>query len=386
MLDASGTQHLLLAETLGLAMARRASDILERHRAALAGGNGATGTGAAGSAPEVDDDQFACDNAIFTAVLDAANECLGRFDTRPADDRWCDALLQVIYLAQISAVLSPGGRPPYTRLAIWRATPAKERRSHLGKPVCTGQDGYVRGDRREGATMRAGASLGWRIATAVAFGATAALAVTLSRGVPLHAALASAKGADAQRTAASAPRTAVTARCAASGLRISVGPGARVTTAITRYALEFTNVSRASCTLAGYPEVAAYRGDGVQVGAAAGDDSSAAARRVLLRPGQTAHAALDAAVPAARCGPVHATGLRVVTPGQTAARYVRRSMAACTARAPRGQDYLRVHAIAPGAGTRIGTVAEVEPSPPPARSAGPCRPSGAFARHGAAAD
>ena len=110
MLDASGTQHLLLAETLGLAMARRASDILERHRAALAGGNGATGTGAAGSAPEVDDDQFACDNAIFTAVLDAANECLGRFDTRPADDRWCDALLQVIYLGQISALLSPGGR------------------------------------------------------------------------------------------------------------------------------------------------------------------------------------------------------------------------------------------------------------------------------------
>jgi hypothetical protein len=89
MLDASGPQHLLLAETLGLAMARRASDILERHRAALT---------------EAGDEEFACDNAIFTAVLDAANECLGRFDARPADDRWCDALLQVIYLAQLSAV------------------------------------------------------------------------------------------------------------------------------------------------------------------------------------------------------------------------------------------------------------------------------------------
>jgi hypothetical protein len=93
MLDASGRQHLLLAETLGLAMARRASDILERHRAALT---------AAG------DEEFACDNAIFTAVLDAANECLGRFDARPADDRWCDALLQVIYLAQLSALTSDG--------------------------------------------------------------------------------------------------------------------------------------------------------------------------------------------------------------------------------------------------------------------------------------
>lgn len=107
MLDASGTgtQHLLLAETLGLAMARRASDILERHRAALT--TGLAGTGAADPdtadpVPEAGDEEFACDNAIFTAVLDAANECLGRFDTRPADDRWCDALLQVIYLAQLS--------------------------------------------------------------------------------------------------------------------------------------------------------------------------------------------------------------------------------------------------------------------------------------------
>jgi hypothetical protein len=94
---ASGTQHLLLAETLGLAMARRASDILQRHRTALA----SDGPAVNGAAAQVDDDQFAVDNAIFTAVLDAANECLGRFDTRPADDRWCDALLQIINLAQL---------------------------------------------------------------------------------------------------------------------------------------------------------------------------------------------------------------------------------------------------------------------------------------------
>jgi len=109
MLDTSGTQHLLLAETLGLAMARRASDILERHRAALAGGPPVTD-----SVTENDASQFAIDNAIFTAVLDAANECLGRFDTRPADDRWCDALLQVLNLGQLARLASelPGGRPP----------------------------------------------------------------------------------------------------------------------------------------------------------------------------------------------------------------------------------------------------------------------------------
>ena len=102
---AIGTQHLLLAETLGLAMARRASDILERHRATLTSGPAASGTA------QDDDGQFAVDNAIFTAVLDAANECLGRFDSRPADDRWCDALLQVIHLAQL-ARLSADGLPP----------------------------------------------------------------------------------------------------------------------------------------------------------------------------------------------------------------------------------------------------------------------------------
>jgi hypothetical protein len=207
--------------------------------------------------------------------------------------------------------------------------------------------------------MRAGASLGWRFATAVAFGATAALAVILSRGAPVDAALASAKSPEAQHaTAGGKPAvTAAVARCALSGLRISLGPGARVTTVVTRYPLDFTNVSGAPCTLVGYPQVAAYRGDGVQVGAAAGQDRSVAARRVLLAPGQTAHATLDAAVPAVRCGPVRAAGLRVAAPGQKAVRYVRRPLTACTVRAPGGQDYLRVRAIETGAGGRAGTAA-----------------------------
>lgn len=94
---ASDTEHLLLAETLGLAMARRAADILERHRAALTIG----GPPVPRVAEPGDDEQFAADNAIFTAVLDAANECLGRFDARPADDRWCDALLQILQLGEL---------------------------------------------------------------------------------------------------------------------------------------------------------------------------------------------------------------------------------------------------------------------------------------------
>ena len=112
-----GTQHLLLAEILGLAMARRAADILDRHRAALmgapAGGAGLSrGQAPATAGPgEADDAQFALDNAIFTAVLDAANECLGQFDARPSDERWCDALLQLIQLAQVARDPAGPGQP-----------------------------------------------------------------------------------------------------------------------------------------------------------------------------------------------------------------------------------------------------------------------------------
>jgi hypothetical protein len=133
---APGMQHLLLAEILGLAMARRAADILDRHRAPLTGtpasgddrsggsagsdGNdrntgvgepGAPGAaGGAGQPAEADDAQFALDNAIFTAVLDAANESLGQFDARPSDERWCDALLQLIQLAQVARNPAGPGR------------------------------------------------------------------------------------------------------------------------------------------------------------------------------------------------------------------------------------------------------------------------------------
>jgi hypothetical protein len=111
----TGAQDLLLAETLGLAMARRAADILDRHRVALT-----SGASAAKGAGTADDAQFAADNAIFTAVLDAANECLGRFDARPADDRWCDALLQVINLGQLVSPLSGERTPGSPNVPEWR--------------------------------------------------------------------------------------------------------------------------------------------------------------------------------------------------------------------------------------------------------------------------
>jgi hypothetical protein len=82
-----------------------AGPVVEGTAAARTAEAGPAGRGRAGS-----DEQFALDNAVFSAVLDAANECLGRFDGRPADDRWCDALLQVLNLAQLASLtMSPAG-------------------------------------------------------------------------------------------------------------------------------------------------------------------------------------------------------------------------------------------------------------------------------------
>jgi hypothetical protein len=100
---AFGAQGWLSPETLGLAMARRVADILSRHRDPLSGTHGGPGPDRA---------QFAADDAVFAAVLDAANECLGRFDGRPVDDRWCDALLQVLRLADLDKTGAAGTGTP----------------------------------------------------------------------------------------------------------------------------------------------------------------------------------------------------------------------------------------------------------------------------------
>jgi uncharacterized protein DUF4232 len=191
--------------------------------------------------------------------------------------------------------------------------------------------------------MRAAARLGWRVAAVAAFGATAALAVILTRGPPMHAALISA------RSHGAAPR------CTASGLRISLGaapaPASGARQGLTSYALDFTNISGAKCELRGYPAVAAYRGSGIQVGNAAAADTTATAHRVVLAPGETARAAViasaSASATAGGCRPVVAAGLRVTPPGASAARFIRHSLRACSAAGPRAPVFLRVRAVQP---------------------------------------
>ena len=100
-----------LAPALGLAMARRAADILARHRDMHSRPAPEQGS------PE--EAQFALDDAVFCAVLDAANDCLGQFDPRSPEDRWCDALFHVLGMARSADRMMPGSPAPRAGVAAW---------------------------------------------------------------------------------------------------------------------------------------------------------------------------------------------------------------------------------------------------------------------------
>ena len=89
-------QRALLAGTLGLAMARKAAAILEGDPR--------------GAEDRRTQDDRSKDGAVLRAILDAANECLGHFDDRPAAERWCDTLFHLLDLAAFATEL--GGAPP----------------------------------------------------------------------------------------------------------------------------------------------------------------------------------------------------------------------------------------------------------------------------------
>ena len=97
-------QRVLLAGTLGLAMARKAAAILEGEPSqptpplAVPDGTGSQG------APGFREPQGQ-EGAVLRAILDAANECLGHFDDRPAGERWCDTLFHLLDLAAFAAEL-----------------------------------------------------------------------------------------------------------------------------------------------------------------------------------------------------------------------------------------------------------------------------------------
>jgi Domain of unknown function (DUF4232) len=125
------------------------------------------------------------------------------------------------------------------------------------------------------------------------------------------------------------------AACRAPGLLVTLNTAAAGVAAGSEYLpVDFTNGTWASCRLAGYPGVALVtRPGGRRIGGLVTRYAGLRVRRLLLAPGETAHAWLLVAAasnyPPARCRPVAARWLRVRAPRQGGYDYVRHSFLAC---------------------------------------------------------
>jgi Protein of unknown function (DUF4232) len=186
---------------------------------------------------------------------------------------------------------------------------------------------------------------GWWLAVAAAsLAATAALAVALVT--------------PAAATPSRPPAAAKAPQCSAADLEVWVAADQSLGAAGTiYYPLEFTNISKHTCTLFGHPGVSAVSSSGHQLGSPAVWDNSVAPHTVPLAPAATGYALLeyhDAVT--GSCPPadkVSAFELRVIPPDQSQSVHAFWPLAACTA--PPYTKFLSVRVIAPGIGVRGDT-------------------------------
>jgi hypothetical protein len=175
-----------------------------------------------------------------------------------------------------------------------------------------------------------------RAAVAVAVGCTTALTATAASAapaIPAHSA-----------------RPGVIHSCARANLRFGVSQGSGGAGTFT-YLLRFTNTSRRTCYLYGFPGVTAVNRHGRRLGSGAEWVSGTPLRAVYLRRGWTGHAVLRitnaAFFPPRLCRPARARGLRVIPPSRVFPGHVRLHFLACSRP---GTIYMRVQRVQPGRG------------------------------------
>src|SRR5947209_2646348 len=114
--------------------------------------------------------------------------------------------------------------------------------------------------------------------------------------------------------------------CKAGNLKLALGPGDGGGAGSTYPSLEFTNISKTSCVMVGFPGVSFVAGDdGHQVGAPATRTGGIGAQ-VTLAPGASASALVKEAnaenFDSGECQPVPVRGFRVYAPDDTASMFV----------------------------------------------------------------
>jgi hypothetical protein len=135
------------------------------------------------------------------------------------------------------------------------------------------------------------------------------------------------------------------AGCATRNLVVWLDTNGDAAAGSVHYQLEFTNLSRHSCVLRGYPGVSAVDLAGRRLGAPASRNAGNPVRSITLAPGGNASAALKIAntdvFPSTTCSSTTAAGLRVYPPNQTASKVVPYPFRACSRPGP---IYLQVGA------------------------------------------
>jgi hypothetical protein len=168
-----------------------------------------------------------------------------------------------------------------------------------------------------------------------------------------HQAANATAGQETSAGATAASAAGSSARCTADALRLSAGTGTGAAGS-TYYSLNFTNVSRSTCTLDGYPGVSLVAGgpQRSELGRPAFRTDAVASHVVSLSPGSTAHADLRVQLaenyPAAICKPVSAHWLRVYPPESATPLYLSFSAVTCTGHVPSGST-IGIDTVQPGA-------------------------------------
>jgi hypothetical protein len=142
------------------------------------------------------------------------------------------------------------------------------------------------------------------------------------------------------------------AACATRALQVKRGAGQGAAGSIYT-AIDFVNISGATCTLYGYPGVSFVTTGtgGGQIGPAATESTQTARQLVTLAPGATANALLRIVeagnFPASKCDPVTAHWLQIYPPNQTTPTYLAFTAQTCS----KPVNILSVGVVLPGSGS-----------------------------------
>lgn len=142
------------------------------------------------------------------------------------------------------------------------------------------------------------------------------------------------------------------AACATRALQVKRGAGQGAAGSIY-IAIDFVNISGATCTLYGYPGVSFVTTGtgGGQIGPAATESTQTTRQLVTLAPGATANALLRIVeagnFPASKCDPVTAHWLQIYPPNQTTPTYLALTAQTCS----KPVNILSVSVVVPGSGS-----------------------------------